>query len=61
MLRHAAVPGGRSTKHINQASGVAAIKVAVADLATSTARYSALLGKSQTPIQVPSSHHRMNW
>jgi len=41
--RNLRVPEGQATQHINRASGVAAISIAVADLAASTARYRALL------------------
>jgi hypothetical protein len=41
--REARVPAGQAIKHFNQVCGVAALTVAVADLAASTARYTALL------------------
>jgi Glyoxalase-like domain len=44
-LREARVPGGEAAQHPNQVSGVAAVTVAVADLASSTTRYTALLGE----------------
>ena len=43
--REVRVPGGEASEHANQVKGVAAVKIIVADLAASTARYAALLGK----------------